>query len=51
MEDKKLEKVVTELEGDYDTPVEEIYEGPTQPEERVQFNDKLEDVEKEAEDE
>lgn len=39
--------VVTELEGDK-PPVEIIYEGPTQPEEREQFNNKLEETEEEA---
>lgn len=50
MEDKKypLEDVVTVEEGSK-PPLEIINEGPTQPEERVQFSNKLEEVEEEAE--
>ncbi len=48
MEDKNIQEVVTIAEGEK-PPMIDIHEGPTQPEERVQFNDALEEITQEAE--
>lgn len=43
-----IDPEIVTIEEDGKPPVEVIHEGPTQPEERVQFDDKLKETEEQA---